>query len=72
MAHWNEDQPDGQGLLSDFEVYFLSLTEADKEVSQQMLHDAPTQTLTSTPPQPFKKEMWDIQAAMVFSLLCHV
>ena len=65
MCRWNEDQPGGQGLLSDFEAYFMSLTEADKEVSLSFQDDIPTHTLTGTPSQPFKKEMWDTQAAVV-------
>lgn len=32
MRHWIETQPDGQGLLSDFELHFKSLSDADKEV----------------------------------------
>ncbi|KAH9171694.1 hypothetical protein EDB89DRAFT_1906825 [Lactarius sanguifluus] len=31
MRHWNEEQPGGQGSLSEFDVYFKSLTDADKE-----------------------------------------
>ncbi|KAH9172275.1 hypothetical protein EDB89DRAFT_2069930 [Lactarius sanguifluus] len=31
MHHWNEEQPGGQGSLSEFDVYFKSLTDADKE-----------------------------------------
>ncbi|KAH9009740.1 hypothetical protein EDB84DRAFT_1446127 [Lactarius hengduanensis] len=31
MCHWNEEQPGGQGLLLEFDVYFKSLTDADKE-----------------------------------------
>ncbi|KAH9027955.1 hypothetical protein EDB85DRAFT_1892735 [Lactarius pseudohatsudake] len=31
MRHWNEEQPGGQGPLSEFDVYFKSLTDAGKE-----------------------------------------
>ncbi|KAH9021187.1 hypothetical protein EDB85DRAFT_2189822 [Lactarius pseudohatsudake] len=31
MRHWNEEQPGGQGPLSEFNVYFKSLTDAGKE-----------------------------------------
>ena len=32
MRHWNEQQSNGQGLAADFDAYFNSLTDADKEV----------------------------------------
>lgn len=32
MRHWKGAQPGGQGLLSDFESYFKSLSDSDKEV----------------------------------------
>ena len=32
MRHWKESQPGGQGLLSDFDSHFKSLSETDKEV----------------------------------------
>lgn len=32
MRHWTETQPEGQGLLNDFETYFKSLSDTDKEV----------------------------------------
>ncbi|KAH8985340.1 hypothetical protein EDB86DRAFT_2833145 [Lactarius hatsudake] len=31
MHHWNEEQPRGQGPLLEFDVYFKSLTDANKE-----------------------------------------
>lgn len=31
MHRWNEQQPGGQGLASDFDAYFRSLTDAEKE-----------------------------------------
>ncbi|KAF8263110.1 hypothetical protein EI94DRAFT_622617 [Lactarius quietus] len=31
MRRWNEQQPRGQGLATDFDVYFKALTEAEKE-----------------------------------------
>lgn len=33
MRHWNELQPGGQGLASEFSVYFKTLSDSDKEVS---------------------------------------
>ena len=32
MRHWKQTQPGGQGLLSDFESHFKSLSDTDKEV----------------------------------------
>ncbi len=32
MHRWNEQQPGGQGLASEFDAYFKSLTDAEKEV----------------------------------------
>ena len=32
MRHWNEAQPGGQGLLTEFELYFKSLSRAATEV----------------------------------------
>jgi hypothetical protein len=32
MRRWNEKQPGGQGLVSEFDVYFKNLSEADKNV----------------------------------------
>jgi hypothetical protein len=32
MQRWNEKQPGGQGLTSEFDIYFKNLTEADKNV----------------------------------------
>jgi hypothetical protein len=32
MWHWNELQPGGQGLAADFNLYFRSLNDANKEV----------------------------------------
>ncbi|KAF8256431.1 hypothetical protein EI94DRAFT_1766954, partial [Lactarius quietus] len=31
MRRWNKQQPGGQGLATDFDVYFKALTEAEKE-----------------------------------------
>ncbi|KAF8256973.1 hypothetical protein EI94DRAFT_1819551 [Lactarius quietus] len=31
MRRWNEQQPGGQGLATDFDIYFKALTEAEKE-----------------------------------------
>ncbi|KAH9071370.1 hypothetical protein EDB83DRAFT_2313448, partial [Lactarius deliciosus] len=48
MRHWNEEQPGGQGPLSEFDVYFKSLTDADKEHLMLL--------------KPFKKEQRNVQA----------
>ena len=32
MRRWKETQPGGQGLLIDFESYYKSLSDTDKEV----------------------------------------
>jgi hypothetical protein len=32
IHHWYERQPGGQGLLADFEEYFKSLSDTDREV----------------------------------------
>ena len=32
MCQWNEQQPNRQGLVSEFDAYFKALTNADKEV----------------------------------------
>ena len=32
MCQWNKQQPNGQGLVSEFDAYFKALTNADKEV----------------------------------------
>ncbi|KAH9063603.1 hypothetical protein EDB87DRAFT_1681257 [Lactarius vividus] len=40
MHHWNEEQPGGQGRLSEFDVYFTSLTDADKEPFKKELRIA--------------------------------
>ena len=32
MQHWNQGQPGGQGLATDFEVYYKNLSEAEKQV----------------------------------------
>ena len=34
MRHWNALQPGGQGLASEFDAYFKTLSDTDKEVSQ--------------------------------------
>ena len=34
MRHWNGLQSGGQGLASDFDAYFKTLSDMDKEVSQ--------------------------------------
>ena len=36
MRRWNEGQPGGQGLATDFEIYYKTLTDADKLVSQSV------------------------------------
>ncbi|KAI9428663.1 hypothetical protein H4582DRAFT_2135776 [Lactarius indigo] len=40
MRHWNEQQSGGQGPLSDFDIYFKSLTDADKEPLKKELRIA--------------------------------
>ena len=69
MCRWNELQPEGQGLLADFDVYFKALSNANKEVC--------TLTLTATLhliscyfAQPFKKEMCHSECIGVFSSYC--
>ncbi|KAH9162767.1 hypothetical protein EDB89DRAFT_2024193 [Lactarius sanguifluus] len=36
MRHWNKLQPGGQGLASEFDVYFKTLSDTDKEVSRPL------------------------------------
>ena len=38
MRHWNDKQPGGQGLLSDFNAYFKALSDNDKEVCRPRNH----------------------------------
>jgi hypothetical protein len=33
MHHWNELEPGGQGLASEFDAYFKTLSDIDKEES---------------------------------------
>ncbi|KAI9443888.1 hypothetical protein H4582DRAFT_2189453 [Lactarius indigo] len=40
MRRWNEQQPGGQGPLSEFDIYFKSLTDADKEPLKKELRIA--------------------------------
>jgi hypothetical protein len=37
MDQWNKQQPNGQGLVSDFDTYFKALTVAEKEVCHTTL-----------------------------------
>lgn len=32
MREWNKRQPNGQGLLADFDAYYNALTDSEKEV----------------------------------------
>ena len=57
-------QPEGQGLLSDFEIYFKSLSETDKEV-RLSCQDLACNPFISKFTQPFKKELRAAQAAAV-------
>ena len=40
MRHWKGTQPSGQGLLRDFEAYYKSLSDADKQVRIYLLCNA--------------------------------
>ncbi|KAI9434751.1 hypothetical protein BJY52DRAFT_1231120 [Lactarius psammicola] len=40
MCHWNEQQPGGQGLTTDFDIHFKGLSKEDKEPFQTAMHIA--------------------------------
>ncbi|KAH9022418.1 hypothetical protein EDB84DRAFT_1441230 [Lactarius hengduanensis] len=48
MRRWNELQPGGQGLASDFEEYFKALTKADKEPFKKEMRIIQLANTTST------------------------
>ena len=60
MRRWNKAQPGGQGLLTDFEQYFKSLSMAATEVrpSSNVFH--PFKIIC-----PFKQELQGAQTAAV-------
>ncbi|KAH9020485.1 hypothetical protein EDB84DRAFT_1565692 [Lactarius hengduanensis] len=49
MRHWNEEQPGGQGPLSEFDVYFKSLTDAGKEPFKKEQRNAQATASTLLP-----------------------
>ncbi|KAH8979543.1 hypothetical protein EDB92DRAFT_2107530 [Lactarius akahatsu] len=53
MRHWNKEQPGGQGPLSEFDVYFKSLTDADKEV--RSLRQISQRDIAPDAPQAFQE-----------------
>ncbi|KAH9033665.1 hypothetical protein EDB84DRAFT_1488305, partial [Lactarius hengduanensis] len=56
MHQWNEQQPGGQGLAADFDVYFKGLSDMDKVVSS-FTHARVDADPSPHPTQRFKKEM---------------
>ncbi|KAH9039920.1 hypothetical protein EDB84DRAFT_1020222 [Lactarius hengduanensis] len=44
MRHWNELQPGGQGLASEFDVYFKTLSDTDKEPFKKEMRAVPRAT----------------------------
>ncbi|KAH8981809.1 hypothetical protein EDB92DRAFT_2118026 [Lactarius akahatsu] len=53
IGHWNKEQPGGQGPLSEFDVYFKSLTDADKEV--RSLRQSSQRDIAPDAPQAFQE-----------------
>ena len=45
MHRWNERQPGGQGLLTDFDAYFKTLLDTDKEVCERSRATLSTHTI---------------------------
>ena len=67
MRRWNEAQPGGQGLLTEFELYFKSLSMAATEVRPPSNVFHPFKVLFL-----FKKELRGAQTAAVSTYLVHI
>jgi hypothetical protein len=65
MRHWNQLQPGGQGTVAQFDAYYKTLSDIEKEVRSLLLQTIPARPLTHA--KPFKKEMYVGRGATVSS-----